>query len=496
MSNSNDISVLRNVVSLLLLRIDRLESVVSIISAENIELKTDNTALKSENTILKSDISTLKLENTELKARLNQNSNNSHKPPSSDGLQKKPGLPSNSIKKTGGQFGHQGKTLKMVETPDQIIVHHIESCPCCQKVFSASDVEQTIQKRQVFDIPEPKLEVTEHQIGIISCCGQQFKGTFPDAVTQPVQYGSKIKALSVLLNVDYKIPFEKIEQLLGDIYNCSFNESTAISANLRCYNDLESTELVIKKAVLKSHVVHFDETGMRVEAKLHWFHTASTTFYTYLFVHQRRGKEALNSTYSLLPDFKNWAVHDCWKSYFEFKDCTHALCNAHILRELEALRENGSLWAVEMKQLLLDLYNLSEKATLIVHDKQLWIDKYLLICKNADEEEPKPIQNPNKRGKVKNSKGRNLLNRLVEHLNGILAFAFIETIPFTNNQAERDIRCLKTKQKVATSFRTFDGAKHYARIQSFVSTCRKQQMSVFQNLINIFEHKQVVFLHA
>ena len=172
MSNSNDISVLRNVVSLLLLRIDRLESVVSIISAENIELKTDNTALKSENTILKSDISTLKLENTELKARLNQNSNNSHKPPSSDGLQKKPGLPSNSIKKTGGQFGHQGKTLKMVETPDQIIVHHIESCPCCQKVFSASDVEQTIQKRQVFDIPEPKLEVTEHQIGIISCCGQ------------------------------------------------------------------------------------------------------------------------------------------------------------------------------------------------------------------------------------------------------------------------------------------------------------------------------------
>ena len=233
---------------------------------------------------------------------------------------------------------------------------------------------------------------------------------------------------------------------------------------------------------------------MRVEAKLHWFHTASTSLFTYLFVHSKRGKAALNSSDSLLPNFKNWAVHDCWKSYFEFQNCSHALCNAHILRELQSLRENGSLWAAEMRELLLNLYNLSQKATLIVPDKKLWIEKYQLVCQKADEQEPKPIQS--KRGRAKNSKGRNLLNRLVEHLNGVLAFAFNEAVPFTNNQAERDIRCLKTKQKVATSFRTFEGAKHYARIQSFASTLRKHNMSVFQNLINTFDKKQVVFIQA
>ena len=458
------------------------------------EIPNDILILKDLVVKLLARIDVLEAENAELRLRLSQNSNNSHKPPSSDGLQKKPGLPPSKAKKTGGQFGHKGRTLKMVETPDQIVVHHIESCPCCQKVFSSLDVEQIQQKRQVFDIPEPKLEVTEHQIGIITCCGQQLKGTFPQAVAQPVQYGSKIKALSVLLNVDYKIPFEKIEQLLGDIYNCSFNESTAISSNITCYNALESAEITIKNTILKSQVAHFDETGMRVEAKLHWFHTASTSLFTYLFVHSKRGKEALNSSDSLLPNFKNWAVHDCWKSYFEFQNCSHALCNAHILRELQALRENGSLWAAEMRELLLNLYNLSQKATLIVPDKKLWIEKYQLVCQKADEQEPKPIQS--KRGRAKNSKGRNLLNRLVEHLNGVLAFAFNEAVPFTNNQAERDIRCLKTKQKVATSFRTFEGAKHFARIQSFASTLRKHNMSVFQNLINTFDKKQVVFIQA
>lgn len=224
------------------------------------------------------------------------------------------------------------------------------------------------------------------------------------------------------------------------------------------------------------------------------FHSASTALFTYLFVHTHRGKEALQSAKSLIKDFKNWAVHDCWASYFDFSECSHALCNAHLIRELQALIENGSQWATQMQNLLFDLYNESQKGTSVVENKPSWAEKYQAICLQAEIEEPPSIKS--KRGKPKNSKGRNLLNRLVKYQNGVLAFAFEQAIPFTNNQAERDIRCLKTKQKVATSFRTVYGAENYARIQSFVSTLRKHEMNVFQNLINIFNNQAISFKNA
>jgi transposase len=469
---SNDISVFKDLVLTLLSRVETLET-------ENALLRTENAALKTEN--------------ADLRSQLQQNSGNSHKPPSSDGLKKKPALPSHSGKKSGGQVGHKGTTLEMVSAPDSVIVHHSPRCACCCRPFSLDEVEGIAQKRQVFDIPVPRMVVTEHQIGVITCCGQAQKGLFPDSVSHPVQYGSKIKALSVMLNNEYKLPIEKIEQLFGDIYACHFNESTVLSANATCSEALVETEQTIKSAILASPVVHFDETGMRVAGCLQWFHVASTRLFTYLFVDGKRGKQALESTASLIKDFKNWAIHDCWQSYFDFKNVKHGLCNAHILRELQALIENGSVWAKQMHQLLLQMFKDSEKGTQILPNKEQWVEKYQLICKNADEQEPPPIKG--NRGKPKNSKGRNLLNRLTEHQDGIIAFAFNELIPFTNNQAERDIRCLKTKQKVATSFRTLKGAQEYARIQSFISTTRKHKINVFENLIRIFDKKPVHFVH-
>jgi transposase len=463
MELSNDISVLKDLVMILLAKVE---------------------ALESENAALRAEVA-------ELRSRLNLNSKNSHKPPSSDGLSKKPGLPKGPPKKSGGQFGHKGKTLKMVDTPDAVVVHHIPSCPCCSKVFSPVDVVEVAQKRQVFDIPAPRMEVTEHQLGVVVCCGRQHSGSFPPEVGQPVQYGSRIKALSVLLNNDYKLPLEKIEQLMGDLWGCSFNESTAVTANTSMYQALEPIEEQIKMAVLASDVVHFDETGMRVEKSLHWFHVASTCWFTYLFVHKKRGREALISDDSLLKYFQNIAVHDCWESYFGFEQCQHALCDAHLLRELTNLVEKGSKWASIMHQFIIDLYRDSQKATVVVADRQTWEREFKHICELADCEEPPPIQG--KRGKPKNSKGRNLLNRLIEHQDGWLAFAFVDGVPFSNNQAERDIRCLKTKQKVATNFQTFKGAQHYARIQSYTSTLRKHSMNVFQNLINVFDRKSIVF---
>lgn len=463
MALSDDISVLKDLVMALLAKVEVLES--------------ENAALRAEV--------------ADLRSRLNLNSKNSHKPPSSDGLSKKPGLPKEPPKKSGGQFGHKGKTLKMVDTPDVVLVHHVRSCPCCSKVFSPADVVDVIQKRQVFDIPAPRMEVTEHQLGMVVCCGKQHLGSFPPEVGQPVQYGSRIKALSVLLNNDYKLPLEKIEQLMGDLWGCSFNQSTAVNANTGMYQVLEPIEAQIKAAVLASQVAHFDETGMRVEKSLHWFHVASTSWFTYLFVHKKRGRQALDSEHSLLKDFQNRAVHDCWESYFGFKQCQHALCGAHLLRELTHLMENGSKWAAQMHHFILDLYQNSQKATLILADRQTWEREFKHICQIADSEEPPPKKG--KRGKPKNSKGRNLLNRLTDHQHEWLAFAFVEDVTFSNNQAERDIRSLKTKQKVATSFQTFKGAQHFARIQSFTSTLRKHSMNVFQNLINALDRKSIAF---
>lgn len=463
MDLSNDILVLKDLVSVLLQRID---------------------ALEFENT-------TLRAENADLHSKLNLNSRNSHKPPSSDGLSKKPGIPKGTPKKSGGQQGHKGKTLKMVDQPDKVVLHHADSCPCCSKSFSASDVVLISQKRQVLDIPEPRIEVTEHQIGVVVCCGRQHLGAFPSNVSQPVQYGSRIKALSVLLNNDYKLPLMKIKQLMGDLWGCSFNESTVLTANASMYETLQPVEEQIKASILASEVAHFDETGMRVEKKLHWFHVASTHRFTHLFVHRHRGKDALASEDSIFKDFKNQAMHDCWASYFDYLQCRHNLCNAHHLRELTNLIENGSKWAIQMHQFILDLYKVSQKATVVVADKESWEREFQHICQLADGEEPPPKQG--KRGKPKNSKGRNLLNRLVKHQDGWLTFAFVEEVPFTNNQAERDIRCLKTKQKVATNFQTFKGAQHFARIQAFVSTLRKHSMNVFQNIINVFDNKDIRF---
>jgi transposase len=466
MELSNDISVLKDLVVALLAKVEALES--------------ENAALRREN--------------ADLRSRLNLNSKNSHKPPSSDGLSKKPGLPKEAPKKSGGQFGHKGKTLHMVAQPDAVVVHHVPSCPCCSKVFSPADVVEVAQKRQVFDIPAPRMEVVEHQSGVVVCCGRRHVGSFPSEVSQPVQYGSRIKALSVLLNNDYKLPLEKIEQLMGDLWGCSFNESTALTANARMYEALEPVEEQIKTAISASEVAHFDETGMRVNKSLHWFHVASTSRFTYLFVHKKRGREALDSDESLLKDFQNRAVHDCWESYFGFGQCQHALCGAHLLRELTNLMEKGSKWAAKMHQFILDLYRNSQKATVIVADRQTWEREFQYICQLADAEEPPPLQG--KRGKPKKTKGRNLLDRLLDHRDRWLAFAFVQDVPFSNNQAERDIRCLKTKQKVATNFQTLKGAQQYARVQSFTSTLRKHSMNVFHNLINLFDGKSIVFQAA
>ena len=448
-------------------------------------LQSQVTELRKQNALLSSRVS-------ELEDRLNKNSQNSNKPPSSDGLGKKPRIrpafARSRGKKTGGQKGHQGKTLEFCATPDFVEKYLPEQCSCGTKLDESQ--AEVVEKRQVFDLPEPKLEVTEHQKLACTCsrCGEVNQGVFPKGINAPVQYGTGVRALVVLLNIAFKLPLKKIRTLFGDLYGYAINESTIIKAVKRCHTRLESSEAAIKNNILQSIVVHFDETGLRVAGKLHWLHTCSTRLYTYFFIHAKRGKKALEDIPSLLPQFKNWAIHDCWSSYFKFTECSHALCGAHIIRELFALEEKEIPWASWFRRYLFALYYLSDKGTgeLNADQQKKALLLFEKIWNNASEIEPFPEKYKSRRGRAKGTKGRNLLIRLKKHQEAVLAFAFHEHVPFTNNQAERDLRPAKAKQKIAGSFRTFSGAEYYARIFGFISTTRKNQFNVFNELISAF----------
>ncbi len=422
----------------------------------------------------------------ELEATLGQNSRNSSRPPSSDGFKKQPAFPRSSGKRVGGQPGHRGDTLKMVAQADQVVFHRVDEVCSCGHDLSEI-LGQVRSRRQVFDLPVQSLVVTEHQSECKVCphCGQVHQGSFPEAVAAPVQYGHKVKALISLLSVGHHLSVGSIKSLFTDLFGYALNESTIQSANTVCYDQLAEEEAIIQKQLKQQPVVHADETGARVAGKLHWLHVASSALFTYFFRHSKRGGKALQDVKSVLTDFTGWVVHDCWKSYFTAGQYQHALCGAHLLRELTALVEQGSGWATQMHGLLIDTYLASDqgKSALSAPALQTTLDQYQSILSQADQEEPPPQAAA--RGRPKQSKGRNLMNRFKQHQGAVLAFAQYEIVPFTNNLAERDIRPWKTKLKVSGCFRTTTGADQYARIRSFISTARKQHQPVFAELCRV-----------
>ncbi len=427
-------------------------------------------------------IEKMQAEIDELKVRLNQNSQNSNRPPSSDGFSKPKPAFSKKKRTKGGQFGHRGKTLKRVETPDMVIDCEPESCRC--GVANWTQAVEIVDSRQVFELPAPRLEVIEYRrIKRICKCGKSVCGKFPEKVIAPVQYGERVQAMVALLSVHGCLSYGKIGQLFADLYGYQLNTATAQTMVQR------STWLmpmeVIKAGIIASKTVNFDETGIKENGKLKWLHNASTSELTYQFVHQKRGKEAMMDAQSVLPKFKGVAVHDCWASYFGFSEMKHAICNAHILRELTGIIENNrSKWGAKMRKLLLKMYEKSNYGKGIIKEMSGFEKKYNRILAEAEKEEPPP-EKTNPRGKLKRTKGRNLLERLKKYKESVLLFATEAEVPFTNNQAERDIRPTKVKQKTSGGFRAMSGTQSYSRIHSFISTLRKQNRQVFQELLSV-----------
>lgn len=421
---------------------------------------------------------------TQLEQQLSKNSSNSSKPPSSDGLSKPhpKSQRKRSGKKTGGQKGHKGYTLEKVVNPDHTIILPAASCAC------HADLSRTpaigFDCRQVFELPEPKLEVTEFKAEIKICpnCGLQVKAKFPDLINAPVQYGERFRAFLVYLQNQQLIPANRISQMMTDLFNAPVCEATIFDASKRSYENLEPFEAAVKQALVKSPVLNVDESGARTANKLHWLHVTSTDMLTFYGIHEKRGAEAMDH-FNIIPHFSGHLIHDFWKPYLNY-GCHHGLCNAHLLRELTFLFEQeDQLWAKHMFDLLVgtEKFVKEQNIQLTVKQKIPWIEKYRSILTEGWATNPlKPETSKKKRGRRKKTKSQNLLVRLGDHESSVLAFLHDKNVPFTNNLAEQDIRMIKVRLKISGCFRTLQGAKNFARIRSYISTARKQACNILE----------------
>lgn len=431
----------------------------------------------------------------QLEEQLAKNSRNSSKPPSSDGF-KKPSpksLRKKGQRKSGGQPGHAGHTLKMAEKPDHTQNHHVDVCECCRRSL-ADQPADSIEKRQVHDLPVLRLIVTEHQAETKQCCcGHLNKAAFPEGVNAPVQYGPGVKAAAVYLKNYQFLPFERTCELLGDLFGCGISEGALANILASCAEQLKDPLLSIKEHIEQASVAHFDESGSRVESKLWWLHSASTAHATYYDIHRKRGSEAIDQI-GILPDYTGRAIHDFWKPYFGYS-CLHGLCNAHHLRELTFVQEQHQQdWADHMIDCLLEIKDAVDQArqtTNHLGKEQIkaFEAHYQKVLDEGYGQNPLPPLSPDtekKRGRRKKSKPRNLLERLDGHRKEALAFMYDFTVPFDNNLAERDIRMMKVQQKISGMFRTEDGAKTFCRIRSYISTARKNAVGAMDALTRLF----------
>jgi transposase len=430
-------------------------------------------------------------ENADLRRQLAKNSNNSSKPPSSDGL-KKPAprsLRGKSGKKSGGQVGHRGNTLRQMPTPDFVERHEAARCGACQGALTA-EMAKGMERRQIFDLPAPRLEVTEHQAAIYCCdhCRAMTTADFPDGVNAHVQYGPRLRAAAVYCNVQQLVPEDRVCQLLRDLSGatslCAASVTNWVNGAARTLGGV--VEHILGR-LTEGGVRHLDETGFRVAGKLHWLHSICDPAFTHYRISTKRGA---------VPTFLNGGtiVHDHWKPYYAHMSGVgaHALCGAHHLRELRAIEEiEKELWATEMSAVLNSAHQLKCEAQsrgeteLPEPVRQGIITKYIAVLAKGlafHERQPPLAKKPGTRGRKAKRPGHNLLVRLRDYHNDVLRFITDFAVPFTNNQAERDLRMMKLRMKISGTFRTLDGAQAFADIRSVISTARKHGLNILETL--------------
>lgn len=455
--------------------------------AENAALRAENAALRTENTRqaaqiiqLQSQISTMERRLSELEQRASKDSQNSHKPPSSDGLARRPRSQRERRQRpNGGQIGHRGHTLDLVATPDVVVVQHPAQCAHC-----GDDLTRTpgylVERRQVFDLPPLRMQVTEHQVERVCCphCAQTTTGAFPDEVTGRTQYGPALRALAIYLRMQHLVPVDRTAEVLTAITRQPIAEASILAWEQAAAAAAEPALGVVRDALQHATVLHADETGGRIGTALHWIHVHSTPWLTLLGWHAKRGQVG-SAALGVLDHFHGTLVHDRWESYWRFA-CQHALCHAHLQRDLQAVYEaTQDTWALDLKKLFLDLHQATQAwqaaGQIPADEHDTWEAAFwqqLAVGEAAHPVVPG----------AKQSGATNLLQALRTHSQEVLAFLHDLTIPFTNNQAERDLRMVKVQQKIAGCWRTEAGATAFCRLRSLISCVRKQGRDVLDAL--------------
>ena len=458
-------------------RLTELEVKLEMVMARCEFLCVENAFLQEENEALRKRV-------RELEERLAKNSSNSSKPPSTDGFSKtkKKNLRKKSGKKPGGQKGHKGHRLEPVENPDHTITYDPIECSCGCHLENAPVID--IEKRQVFDVPPVKLEVTEHLVKTRLCpqCGAKVKKEFPDDVSAPTQYGPNFRSIATYLMTYQLLPFGRCAELLDELYGVNVSQGTLAGIRSSVAKSVEPSVNIVGELLKFAKVAGFDETGMRNMGKREWLHVACTMLATYYFPHEKRGRIAMDEI-GILPEFTGTAVHDHLSSYYLY-DCFHSECGSHLLRELKFLHEELKLdWAEEMSNCLLTALEEKKRA---IEKGLCWLEEsiehtidqaYDRITENALKKHPPPKPN-GKRGRTGKSRERKFAERLRDFKNETLAFIRDFDIPFDNNLSERDLRMMKLKEKISGTFRGAFSAKEWCQLRSYISTARKNGLGV------------------
>jgi transposase len=429
--------------------------------------------------------------------RITLNSKNSSKPPSTDPNRKKSSKRGNSGRKPGGQKGHNGTTLEPVDDPDEVTELKIDR-RTLPKGSGYREVGH--ERRQVIDIDISRF-VTEYRAQILEDDhGNRFVAPFPAGVKRPVQYGPALKANAVYMSQYQLIPYDRIRDHFQDQMGIPVSAGSLFNFNKEAFEGLASFEQWVKGRLAGSDLLNADETGINIGGKRHWLHCASNASLSWFQPHAKRGTEAMDEI-GILPLFKGVLCHDHWKPYYRYGRSTHALCNAHHLRELErAWEQDHQQWAKQMQALLIEIAQAVDDAGgwLAPNEAEPWRQRYRELLDAAEKECPPPdeSQREGKRGRLKRSKARNLLERLRDFEQDVLRFMEVARVPFTNNQGENDLRMTKVQQKISGCFRSMEGAKIFCRVRSYLSTCRKQGVTATQALALLFQGQNPDFMDS
>jgi len=436
----------------------------------------------------------------ELEEQVSKDSHNSNKPPSSDNPYKEKKKTKSLRKKggkAGGQDGHKGATLKQILDPDITIPLNVRGkCSCGLDLSAAECVGH--EKRQQFDIPEINITVTEYQADVVICskCGKRHTARFPEGMGTPAFYGPNIKSLIVYLKHYGFISYERLAEFFEDVIGHSISQGTFVNTVNEYAKKVEPYVESIKDDLINEKVVHFDETGLRVEGSLYWLHNAGNDSFTYYFIHKNRGKIAMEEM-GILPFFSGVAVHDHWDSYYLYSVCLHSLCNTHHLRELIYFEEQDEMWAKKIKKCLLNAKEEIDRNPILSELRILYYKHRLKRCINEGlKMHPYKNKEHRTRGRPKQSKAHNLLMRLKNNIADVMRFLSDKDVPFDNNSAERNNRMMKVQQKVSGTFRSKQGAKNFCIIRSYLSTARKREHSVYRAVVAGFKGFNILKLNT